>query len=267
MNIHSTAIIGENVSLGKDVIIGPYAIVEDHVVIGDRSRIEAHAVIKSFTRMGNDNHVFSHAQVGGEPQDLKFGGEESWLEIGSRNRIREFSTMHRGTSAGGGVTRIGDDNLFMAYTHVGHDCLLGSHIVMSNAATLAGHVTVGDWAILSGLCAVHQFSRIGKHAFVGGITGVSQDVPPWMLVAALSRVHGAVQGPNLVGLRRAGASKELIAAMKKAFQLVWRSDMLRKDALQELETRYPDFPEIFEFTEFIRNSERGICPCEKNLQK
>ena len=176
--VHPTAIVHANAQIGKDVEIGPYAIIEEHVVIGDRCRIDAHAVIKDYTRMGVGNHIHSHALVGGEPQDLKFQGEVTWLELGDDNRIREFATLHRGTEGGGGITRIGSRNLCMAYTHIAHDCQLGNDIVMSNGATLGGHVRVDDFAIIGGLSAVHQFGHVGTHAFVGGMTGVAGSGQP-----------------------------------------------------------------------------------------
>lgn len=262
--IHPTALIHPGASIGEDVEIGPYAIIEEHVVIGDRCRIDAHAVIKNYTKMGRGNHIHSHAMVGGEPQDLKFQGEVTWLEIGDGNRIREFATLHRGTQGGGGVTRLGSRNLCMAYAHVAHDCQLGSDIVMSNGATLGGHVRVDDYAIIGGLSAVHQFCHIGTHAFVGGMTGVAQDLPPWMLAAGS---RALVHGPNLVGLRRAEAGRDVIAAFKQAFRLVWRSDMPRPEALDLLEKEYAAMPQIMAFVAFIRGSERGLCPAEKNVEK
>lgn len=259
-SIHPTAIVASGAELGEDVIVGPYAVIEDDVRIGARTRVDSHAVIKRHTRMGEDNHVHSHAVVGGEPQDLKFAGETTLLEIGDGNSIREFATIHRGTAGGGGVTRLGNRNLCMAYTHVAHDCILGDGIVMSNAATLAGHIEVGSHAIIGGLAAVHQFCRIGEHAFVGGMTGVAQDLPPWMLaVGSRALVHG----PNLVGLRRAGASQQTIAAFKTAFRLVWKSDMPRAEALDLLLADAGDIPEIRDFVTFVRASSRGVCPAEK----
>lgn len=258
--IHPTAIVSPGAELGAEVSVGPYVVIESDVVIGARTRVDSHAVIRQYTRIGEDNHIHSHALVGGEPQDLKFAGEVSWLEIGNGNSIREFATLHRGTAGGGGVTRLGDRNLCMAYTHVAHDCRLEDGIVMSNAATLAGHVQVGSCAIIGGLSAVHQFCRIGSHAFVGGMTGVAQDLPPWMLVVG-SRAY--VHGPNLVGLRRVGASQETIAAFKTAFRLIWKSDMPRAEALDLLTSDYGEMPEMREFVRFVRESSRGICPVEK----
>lgn len=262
--IHPTAVIAPSAQIGQDVEIGPYAVIEDNVIIGDRCRIDAHAIIKEYTRMGMGNHIHSHALVGGEPQDLKFQGEVTWLELGDGNRIREFSTIHRGTLGGGGITRVGSRNLIMAYAHIAHDCQVGSDVVMSNAATLGGHVHVGDFAIIGGLSAVHQFGHVGTHAFVGGMTGVAQDLPPWMLAAGS---RALVHGPNLVGLRRAGASNEVIAAFKQAFRLIWRSEIPRADALSQLAEDYATMPQVMQFVDFVRNSERGLCPAEKNLEK
>ena len=261
IRIHPTAVIDASAQLGADVTVGPYAVIHDNVVIGDRCRIDSHAVILPYTRMGAENRVHSHALVGGEPQDLKFRGEISWLEIGTGNVIREFATLHRGTEGGGGVTRIGDGNLLMAYIHVAHDCQIGSHIVMSNNATLAGHVIVDDYAIISGLAAVHQFVRIGRHAFLGGMSGLSQDLPPWMLAAG---ARATVMGPNMVGLRRAGASSDTVRAMKEAYRIVWRSGLLRPEALKELKKVYSSSSEVYDFIEFIEKSDRGICPGAKN---
>ncbi len=260
MTIHPTAIIAPGAILGEGVCIGPYAVIEDHVFIGEGTRIDTHAVIRSYTRMGKKNHVHPHAIVGGEPQDLKFHGEETWLEIGDANNIREFSTMHRGTEGGGGVTKIGSENLLMAYTHVAHDCVIGNGVVLSNAASLAGHVTVGDHAIIAGMSGIHQFVRIGEHAFIGGVSGVAQDVPPWMLA---SGGRAVIHGPNLVGLRRAQASKETVAALKNAFRILWRSGMLRNEALQKIMDLYDSFPEVVTFVDFVRKSERGLCPAEQ----
>ena len=199
-----------------------------------------------------------------KPQDLKFQGEVTWLELGDDNRIREFATLHRGTEGGGGITRIGSRNLCMAYTHIAHDCQLGNDIVMSNGATLGGHVRVDDFAIIGGLSAVHQFGHVGTHAFVGGMTGVAQDLPPWMLAAGS---RALVHGPNLVGLRRAGASRETISAFKQAFRLIWRSEMPRSEALDLLANDYANLPQVMEFVDFVRSSERGLCPAEKNVEK
>ncbi len=260
-SIHPTAFISAKAHIGENVQVGPCAVIEDDVIIGDNCRIDAFASIKRFTRMGEGNIIHSYTVVGGEPQDLKFKGEESWLELGNHNTIREFATLHRGTEGGGAITRVGSNNLFMAYTHVAHDCIVGNRVVMSNNATLAGHVTVQDYAIIGGLSAVHQFCRIGEHAFVGGMTGAGQDLPPYMLATGS---RGAVHGPNAVGLRRMGASSALISALKHCFRLFWLSEMPRQDALTQLEANYQEFPEVMNFVQFIRESGgRGVLPATK----
>ncbi len=258
--IHASAFVSPKAELAQDVIIGPCAMVEDNVFIGEGTRVDAFASIKAYTRLGKGNHIHSYALLGGEPQDLKFHGEVSWLEVGDHNNIREFATLHRGTEGGGGLTRIGSHNLIMAYCHVAHDCLLGDHIVMSNNATLAGHCEVGDWAILSGLCAVHQFTRIGSHAFLGGMSGAAQDLPPWMLGVGLP--HASVISPNLVGMRRANLAPETVSAFKQAFRQLWDSALPREEALKSLEKEYGHMPEVAELLTFIRNSPRGVMPRE-----
>lgn len=260
VQIHPLAVVDPGAELGVDVVVGPFVVIESDVRIGDGTRIDSHAVIKQYTSLGARNRVHSHAVVGGESQDLKFHGEVTWLHVGNENTIREFATLHRGTEGGGGETRVGDSNLLMAYTHVAHDCTLGDSIIMSNGVTLAGHVTVQDFAIIGGLSAVHQFTRIGRHAFVGGMTGVAQDVPPWMLAAGS---RATVHGPNLVGLRRAGAGREAMAALKTAFRLVWRSEMLRQEALETLSRDFSEISQISDFVDFVKESDRGLCPAEK----
>ncbi len=258
--IHPSAFVSPKAELGEDVVIGPCALVEEDVVIGARTRVDAFASIKRYTTLGEDNHVHSYAMVGGEPQDLKFHGEVSQLIIGNRNNIREFSALHRGTESGGGVTRIGDGNLLMAYVHVAHDCTVMNDIVMSNNATLAGHCFVDSGAIIGGLTAVHQFTRVGKHAFAGGMSAITQDLPPWMLAVGN---RAQVQSPNIVGLRRIKASQELFSGFKQAYRLLWFSGIPRPDALLQLEAEYGHLPEIGEFIAFVRSSERGILPAEE----
>ncbi len=253
--IHPTACIGSNVEIADDVEIGHCACIEDNVKIGAGTKIGSFASVKAYTSMGENNIIHSYACVGGEPQDLKFAGEETALVIGNNNTFREFCTIHRGTIQDKALTKIGSNNLFMAYTHIAHDCKIGSNIVMSNGATLAGHVEVQDFVIIAGLSAVHQFSRLGAHSFVGGMTGIHQDLPPYMLASEGCR--GSVQSPNLVGLRRLKASNEVIAAIKHAYKLIWVSNTPRQDALKELEESY-EFAEIKLLVDFIRSSQRGI---------
>lgn len=259
-SIHPTAIVDPGAVLGVGVEIGPYAIIEAEVRIGDGTRVDSSAQIKRFTTLGAKNHVHSMACVGGEPQDLKFHGEESRLIIGDRNRIREFSTIHRGTEGGGGVTQVGSDNLMMAYSHIAHDCVVGDNNVLANAATLAGHVVVGSGVVVGGLSAVHQFVNIGDFAFIGGKTGVAQDVPPFMLAVG---ERATLRGLNLIGLRRQGLSSEEISALKSAYKLIWRSNQERNEVMQQVETELGHFPQVMKLLEFIRASKRGTITPER----
>lgn len=260
-SIHPSAFVSPGAKLSDGVTVGPCAFIDNDVEIGEGCRIDAFASVKQYTRLGKNNHIFSYAMVGEVPQDLKFHGEVSWLEVGDNNLIREFSTIHRGTEDGGGVTRIGSNCLFMAYTHVAHDCIVGNNIVMSNNATLAGHVHLHDHAIIGGLSAVHQFSRIGTHAFVGGMTGISQDLPPYMLAVG---ERAGIHGPNLVGLRRMGISKEAISAVRSVFKLIWLSGTPRKEALDRAEEEFSGYPQAMEIVEFVRSSTRGVLSADKN---
>ncbi len=259
-NIHPSAFISSSAKIGADVTIGPCVQIEDDVIIGDNCKIDAFASIKQYTCMGKNNHIHSYALVGGLPQDLKFHGEKSELIIGDNNNIREFATIHRGTESGALVTRIGSNNLIMAYCHVAHDCVLADNIVMSNNATLAGHCEVSEGAILGGLSAVHQFTRVGAYSFLGGASGIAQDLPPYMLAVGN---RATVQSPNIVGLRKKKASRELFSAFKQAYKLTWYSGMPRADAMIQLEAEYGHLPEIMHYIEFIRTSQRGILPGSK----
>ncbi|MFO7803643.1 MAG: acyl-ACP--UDP-N-acetylglucosamine O-acyltransferase, partial [Desulfovermiculus sp.] len=203
--IHPTAIVHSKAELGPQVHIGAYAIVEEGVSIGEGTCIEPFARIQGPTSLGAKNHIHSHACIGGPPQDMKYNDEPTVLEIGDHNTIREYVTIHRGTVGGGGFTRLGSHCLIMAYAHIAHDCLLGDEVILANAATLAGHVSVDNKAVIGGLSAVHQFVRIGEAAYIGGMTGVSQDVPPFMLVAG---ERGWLHGLNVIGLRRQGFTRE-----------------------------------------------------------
>ena len=259
-SMHPSDIVDPGAYLGTGVKVGPYVIIEDRVQIGDGTTIDAGAQIKRFTTLGAKNHVHSMACVGGEPQDLKFGGEESALVIGDRNRIREFSTIHRGTEGGGGVTRVGSDNLMMAYSHIAHDCVVGDNNVLANSATLAGHVVVGNEVVVGGLSAVHQFVNIGDFAFIGGKTGVAQDVPPFMLAVG---ERATLRGLNLIGLRRHGFSSEEISALKSAYKLIWRSNQERNEVMQQVETELGHFQQVMKLLDFIRGSKRGTITPER----
>ena len=262
-NIHPSAFVSPKAEIGDNVVIGPCAQIDENVIIGDGTRVDGFATIRPYTRLGRNNHVYSYAMVGEVPQDLKFAGEITWLEIGDNNRIREFATLHRGTEGGGGVTRVGNNCLLMAYIHVAHDCQVGSGVVMSNNATLAGHVEVGDNAIIGGLSAVHQFVRVGKNAFVGGMTGIAMDLPPYMLA---SGERAGVHGPNAVGLRRLGLPKESLAAIRAAFKLIWLSGTPRKEALEKAAEQFADVPQVMEIVEFVQSSQRGVLAADRNAE-
>ncbi len=256
--IHPTAIVDPGAQLADGVEIGPYAVIGPHVRIGRGTRVGPHAVIDGWTEIGAENQIFHLSAVGGIPQDLKYKGEETWLRIGDRNIIREFSTIHPGTVTGDGETTVGDGNLFMAYCHVAHDCHIGNGVVMANGATLAGHVRVGNHVILGGLCAVHQFVRIGAHAMVGGGTLLAQDVPPFTIVAG-DRKEARLRGLNLVGLKRRGFTAEAISLLKKAYRLLVYAKLPVNEALARIRSELPQTDEIREFTQFIEQSQRGIC--------
>jgi len=253
--IHATAIVHPGASIGDRVEIGPYAVIGEHVTIGPGTTVGPHAVVEGWTEIGRDNQIFQFASIGADPQDLKFHGEKSLLKIGDRNKIREFVTMHRGTEDGGGETVVGSDNLFMAYAHVAHDCRVGDHVILANCGTLAGHVIVEDFAIVGGLSGIHQFSRIGAHAMIGGGSAVVQDVAPFTIAQGN---HAKTVGLNLVGLKRRGFSEESLRAIKKAYRLVFRSGLRLEDALKQIETDLIDAEDALAFAEFIRNSDRGI---------
>ncbi|MFW6322051.1 MAG: acyl-ACP--UDP-N-acetylglucosamine O-acyltransferase [Guyparkeria sp.] len=252
--IHPTAIISDEARLDETVSVGPYAIIEGEVEIGANTVIDSHTVIKGPCRIGADNHIFSHAVVGEVPQDLKFSGERSFLEIGDRNRIREHVTMNCGTEGGGGMTRLGSDILMMAYAHVAHDCMVGDHVILANAASLAGHVEVGEYAIFGGFAVAHQFCHVGAHAFVGGFSKISKDVVPYVMAdGARARAIGL----NKEGLRRRGFSAESISLLNRCFrQLVKRQgdELVWTEFEQAAETE----PALAEMLAFIRESERGI---------
>ena len=255
MSVHPTAIVAPGARLHPSVEVGPYAVIGHQVQIGAGTTVGPHAVIEGRTRIGERNRVFQFASVGAQPQDLKYAGEDSALEIGNENLIREFTTLHKGTTGGGGVTRIGDRNLFMAYAHVAHDCQVGSGCVFANGATLGGHVEVGDHAILGGLSAVHQFTRIGRHAFVAGGSMVVMDVPPFCTAQG---DRAELVGVNSVGLSRHGFSEEQIVRVKEAYRILFRSKLPLEDALERLRTELGDQTEIQVLLSFVTTSQRGI---------
>ena len=253
--IHPTAIIDSSAQIGRNVSIGAFSIIGAGVHIGDDCWIGPHVVISGPTRIGQANKIFQFSSIGEAPQDLKYNGEPTWLEIGDRNVIREYTTLNRGTVTGIGKTQIGSDNLLMAYTHVAHDCVIGNHAILANGASLAGHVEIGDYAILGGFTLVHQFTEIGQHSFCGLGTVVAQNIPPYV-TAAGNRARSA--GINKEGLKRRGFSPELIRALHKTFRQLIKSKLPREEALLDIQTLREQFPEVEYLVQFILNSKRGI---------
>jgi UDP-N-acetylglucosamine acyltransferase len=249
-----TAVVHPGAHIGAGTVIGPHAVIGEHVRIGRNCRIGASTVVDGYTEIGDDNEIFPFASVGLIPQDLKFRGEPTRLVIGHRNVIREFVTIHRGTAGGGGLTEVGDDNVFMAYAHVAHDCHVRNHTIFGNAATLGGHVTVEDFATISAFSGIHQFCRVGKHAFVGGFSVVTKDALPYAkTVGNRARIYGL----NTIGLVRRGFSPEAVAKLRRAFRYLVHSNTSR--ALAQIE-RDPSLhtDEIRYLTDFIRTSTRGV---------
>ena len=255
MNIHPTAIVHPGARLAEDVTVGPYAIIEDNVTIGKGTKIGAHAVIKPFVDIGEYNEIYQFTSIGEVPQDYKFGGEETKLIIGDRNKIREFATLNRGTVGGGGVTRIGNDCFILSYAHIAHDCIIEDNVLIVNCVQMGGHVHIGYHAVVGGLAALHQFIRIGAHSMIGGGSAVSQDVPPFTNVAGN---HAILHGLNLVGMKRRGFSSESVAAIKKAYQIIFRSGLTFKDAKGKVLAEVAMTPEVDLMLDFIEQSKRGV---------
>jgi len=255
MTVHATAQIDPAAKLGTGVSVGAFSVIAADVEIGDGTTIGPHVVVQGPTRIGRDNHIYQFASVGADPQDKKFHGEHSELVIGDRNTVREFVTINRGTGDGGGATRIGNDNWIMAYAHIAHDCVVGNHTIFSNNATLAGHVEVGDYAILSGFAGVHQFCRVGEHAFVGMGCLINGDVPPFVMVA---NEYGRPRGINSEGLKRRGFSPDRIAAIKRAYRTLYMSGMPLERAREELARAADEAPDIKRMLEFIERSQRAL---------
>jgi UDP-N-acetylglucosamine acyltransferase len=256
MPIHSSAIVDATANVDESAEIGPYCILGAGVRIGPRTRLMAHVYVEGPIEIGEDNIFYPYSTVGVASQDLKYKGEHSETRIGNRNKIREFVTIHRGTAGGGMVTRIGDDNLVMAYTHVAHDVQVGSHTVLSHGATCGGHVVVEDWAIVGAYTGVHQFCRIGKHAMIGGYSVITQDVLPYSLTVSQREVK--VFGANKTGLERRGFSPQAIDALHKAFRLLTKASLNTTQAIDKIGTEVEHTPEVDDLLAFIARSERGF---------
>lgn len=253
--IDPTCIIDKRAELAGDVKIGPYTVIGADVKIDSGTEIGSHVVIKGPTTIGKDNRIFQFSSIGEDPQDKKYDAEVTRLEIGDRNTIREFATMHRGTQQDQSLTRIGNDNLFMAYTHVAHDCVIGDHVVMANGASLAGHVHLNSHAILGGFTLVHQFTKIGRHSFAQMGSAITQDVPPFVMVGGKpTRPHGI----NAVGMERNGFSPEDLRAIKKAYKIIYKMNLRLEDAIDELQKLDHGNAHLTELVDFLRNVSRGI---------
>jgi UDP-N-acetylglucosamine acyltransferase len=260
--IHPTAIIDPKAKFGARVRVGPYCIVGGEVELGDDVELISHAVVTGRTRIGARTRIFPFAAIGHQPQDLKYHGEPSRLEIGMDNTIREHVTMHPGTEGGGLLTRVGSHCLFMVATHVAHDCKLGDHVVMANNATLGGHVVVDDWAILGGLAAVHQFVRIGKHAIIGGMSGVENDVIPY---GSVMGDRARLAGLNIVGLKRRGFDRDTLHDIRRAFRLLFADEGTMAERLSDVSELFNNNEPVMDIVRFIQTAnERAICHPRRN---
>ena len=253
--IHPTAIIESGAQLGENVSVGPYSYIGNDVVIGDNCVIESHVVIKGPSTIGSGNHIFQFASVGEACQDKKYKDEPTQLIMGDNNIIRECATIHRGTIQDEGITRIGSNNLLMAYTHVAHDAVIGNNVIFSNGASVAGHVHVGDWAILAGNSGVHQFCKIGAHAFIGMYSGVSKDVPPFVTTAGLPAKPAAI---NTEGMKRRGFSSEEIMAVRRAYKTLYRKSLSLDEAVAAMQEDAANFAAVQHMLDFLDTSNRGI---------
>lgn len=253
--IHETAIVSPGAQIGDDCHVGPFCTVGDDVILGAGVRLESHVVVDGRTNIGDGTHIFPFASIGLAPQDLKYSGEPTATEIGKRNHIREFVTIHRGTDGGGGLTKIGDDNLLMAQAHVAHDCQIGNNVIMANAATLAGHVEIADRANVGAYSGVHQFCRVGLEAFVGGYSVVVKDAPPYAIIQGN---HAKCYGLNKVGLKRRGYSKETIEKLHHAYHLLLTAKLNTSQAVERIKAEIVGCPEVDILVEFIESSKRGV---------
>ncbi|MCX7103442.1 MAG: acyl-ACP--UDP-N-acetylglucosamine O-acyltransferase [Methylobacter sp.] len=253
--IDSTAIVDSKAELAEDVSVGPFSVIGPDVKIGSGTVIGSHVVIKGPTTIGKDNHIYQFTSIGEDPQDKKYAAEITRLEIGDRNTIREYTSMHRGTKQDRSLTKIGSDNLFMAYTHVAHDCIIGNHVIMANGASLAGHVHLHSHAILGGFTLVHQFTQIGQYSFAAMGSAITQDIPPFVMVGGKpTRPHGI----NSVGMERNGISPEDIRLIRKAYKIIYKNNLRLEDAIDQMEDLAGESKELSDMVSFLRNVNRGI---------
>lgn len=254
--IHATSIIEPKAEIDTDVDIGPFCIIKKGVKLKKGTKILSNVIIEGSTEIGENCTIYPFSSLGFPPQDLKYNGEDTKLIIGSSNTIREYSTIHRASVKGDGSTVVGDNNFLMAYVHIAHDCKVGSNIIMANAATLGGHVVVEDFVVFGGLAAAHQFTRIGRYAMVGGLSGVVQDIPPYMVA---SGPRAKLFGPNTIGLKRHGFSESSIISIKKAYKILFRENFTLKEAIAKIQEDLPPLEELKYLIDFIEKNKRGIC--------
>jgi UDP-N-acetylglucosamine acyltransferase len=253
--IHATAIVDSKAEIDSNVEIGPFSIIGENVVVGSGTVLGPHVVIQPYVTIESDCQIFQYASIGAPPQSLKFKGEKSEIKIGRGSIVREFVTIHRGTEFGGGITEVGEENFFMAYTHIAHDCKTGRKVIIANSTQLGGHVTIGDYVTLGALVAIHQFTRIGDNAFVGGKSAVVKDIPPYVMAAGdRAKLHGL----NSVGLQRFGFSQETILLLKKAYRIIFRIGMTMNEAIERVMAEVEQVPEVVNLIDFIKSSQRGI---------
>lgn len=253
--IHETAVIHSKAQIDSDVEIGPYSVIKEDTFIGSGTVIGSHVVIDPFVTIDSNCQIFQYAAIGAVPQSVRFEGEKTYVKIGSGTIIREFVTIHRGTGFGGGITEVGEDNFLMAYTHVAHDCKTGHHVILANNTQLGGHITIGDYVTIGALVGIHQFIKIGDYAFIGGKTAIVKDIPPYVLAAGN---RAKLSGLNIVGLRRQGFSKSTLSSLKNAYKIVFRSGLTLNEAVERIATEVEQIPEVTNFIDFIKSSERGI---------
>lgn len=256
MNIHPTALVAPGAEIDSTVTVGAYTIIEENVKVAAGTEIGSHALLSGHTTIGKNNKIFPFTSIGTPPQDLKYDGEPTTIVIGNNNLIREYVSIHRGTLAGRGTTTIGDDNMIMAYCHIAHDCLIGGKVIMANSTTLGGHVAVADYANIGGVVAIHQFTRIGEHTYIGGMSGVSKDVPPYVIASGV-RGKMRISGINRIGLRRCGYDKETIQKVNKAFVVIFKTpELLLKDALLRATQEFPNCEPVQNLVEFFQAPNR-----------
>jgi UDP-N-acetylglucosamine acyltransferase len=254
--IHATAVVDPSAEIDSDVEIGAFSVIAGNVQIRAGTTIGPHVTIDQYTTIGQDCKIFQYAAIGAVPQALKYKGEKTFVRIGRGTTIREFVTIHRGTEFGGGITEIGEENFLMAYAHIAHDCCTGRKAIFANAASLGGHIQVGNFATLGAFVAVHQFVRIGDYAFVGAVSGVTKDIPPYVLASGSPRAK--LHGMNLVGLKRHHFEAEKIRALKRAYRILFRLGLTLNEAMERVLAEVDQVPEVVGFIEFIKSSQRGV---------